>query len=54
MLRSARRLCSVQDGLQERRQEEETSTGSLTYVETSHLFLKAYSDVVMVSFPVAV
>eukprot|EP00752_Nemacystus_decipiens_P007182 g6431.t1 len=46
MLRSARRLCLVKSGLSMHAQGGVTP-GSLTYVETSHLFLKTYSDVVM-------
>lgn len=48
MLRSARRLCLAKDGFPERAQEAE-SPRPHTYVETSHLFLKTFSDVVMVS-----
>lgn len=52
MLQSARRLCLVRnDGLQQKTRGE-GNPGSLTYVETSHLFLKTWSDVVMVSLRV--
>ena len=53
ILRSARQLWVVKNGLRQRDQEGE-GPGSLSYIETSHLFLKTYSHVVMVSFRVAV
>lgn len=47
MVRSARRLCLGRNGSQEQAREEE-DPGPLVYVETSHLFLKTFADVVMV------